>query len=94
MEGKNGAPVYDESVIRMKVRSGMYKFCYRGEWVIIMKCGPRAWQAFDKNGGFANCDSMFGCEVLAKDEIKKVPATEDEKQYGWWENDPMFKDLI
>ena len=32
----NEEPIFDESTICLKVRAGMYKFCYHSEWVIIM----------------------------------------------------------
>lgn len=90
---KNGAPTYDESTICLKVRAGMYKFCYHSEWVIIMSIKKGEWQAVDCDGGFANAYSKSTCIELTKDEIRKHPNWEN-NGYGWWTKDPMFKDLI
>lgn len=89
----NGASINDESTICLKVRAGMYKFCYRGEWVIILSTKKGEWQAIDVNGGFANAYSKWACIMLAKDEIKKHP-NYDARVYGWWRKDPMFDGLI
>lgn len=89
----NEEPIFDESTICLKVRAGMYKFCYRSEWVIIMSVKKGEWQAVDCNGGFANAYSKWACIDLAKNEIKKHPNWEN-NTYGWWKKDRMFDGLI
>lgn len=39
----NEEPIFDESTICLKVRAGMYKFCYRSEWIIIMSVKKGEW---------------------------------------------------
>ena len=78
---------------KLEVRAGMYKFCYRSEWVIIMSVKKGEWQAVDCNGGFANAYSKWACIDLAKNEIKKHPNWEN-NTYGWWKKDRMFDGLI